>query len=194
VKLTGRDRRALAIFAAALAVVLVLRYVVFRGESAAAPRSAASIPLAEARLARLRQIAASLPEMEKVLEQAVADAAVREEGIIAADTAAQAQAQLLQIIRGAGKIEGIDLRGGEMGQVRKLGEDYAEVGVAVMFECRIEQLVNLLAALANEERLIATNALRVSSANPKEKTINVRLELAGVAPRSLLPEKKGPSL
>jgi hypothetical protein len=193
-KLTPRDRRALLLLGAGVALVALLRFVVFIDGSAQAPRAAASIPLAETRLARLRQVAASLPAREEVLKQAVADVAVREKGIVVAETAPQAQARLLQIVRQAGKTEGIDVRGGEMGPVRKFGDDYAEVGAAVSFDCRIEQLVNLLAAIANESHLVATQSLRVNSANAKEKTVNVRLELAGVVPRALAPDKKGPSL
>jgi hypothetical protein len=36
--------------------------------------------------------------------------------------------------------------------------------------------------------------MRITSANPKEKTVNVRLTLSGVIPRKLVPEQKGTSL
>ena len=63
----------------------------------------------------------------------------REAGVIQAETAQQAQAQLLQVIRTLGKADNIDARGGEFGPVKPLGDDYGEVSVAVSFECRIEQ-------------------------------------------------------
>ncbi len=59
-----------------------------------------------------------------------------------------------------------DIRGGEMGAVREFGDSYGEVATAVTFECRIEQLVNLLAAIANEPSLIATNGIRVNAVAP----------------------------
>jgi len=61
----------------------------------------------------------------------------------------------------------------------------------VNFDCRIEQLVNFLASLTKESELLATNEIRIALANPKTKTVGVRLTLAGVVPRNLVPVKKG---
>jgi hypothetical protein len=95
------------------------------------------------------------------------------------------------VIRDLGKAEDIDARGGEFGPVKPLGAGYGEVSVAVAFECRIEQLVNFLAALTSEKSLLATNEIRIASSKPKEKTLNVRLTVSGVVPRKLVPEQKG---
>jgi hypothetical protein len=190
--ITQRDRRALVLLGVAVAAILVFRLVVARDQDApaAVAVSAGSLPLAEKRLAKLRQTAAALQGKEELLKKAAEEVAVREKGLILAETAAQAQAQLLQVVRRIGNSEGVSVRGGEMGPIRNLGEDYGEVTVAVTFECRIEQLVNLLSAIANEPQLLATNSVRVSSANPKEKTVNVRLELGGAVPQQLVPERK----
>jgi hypothetical protein len=75
--------------------------------------------------------------------------------------------------------------------VQPLGKDYGEAAVVVTFECRIEQLVNFLAVLTAEPELLATNEIRVISTNQKEKKVSVRLTLAGVVPRKLVPEKRG---
>jgi hypothetical protein len=128
---------------------------------------------------------------QSVLKQVNEEAAAREKGIIQAPTAQQAQAHLLETIRRTGKNEGIDVRGGEFPSVQPLGTDYGEAAVVVNFECRIEQLVNFLAALTKETELLATNEIRVVSTNQKEKKVNVRLTLAGVVPRKLVPEKRG---
>ena len=53
----------------------------------------------------------------------------------------------------------------------------------------MEQLVNVLATLATQPELIATRDLQISSANPKDKTVRVRLTVAAVVPRTLVPEK-----
>jgi hypothetical protein len=113
--------------------------------------------------------------------------------MILADTAAQAQAQLLEIIRRIGKDDGIDVRGAEEMKVRPLADDYGEVVVAVSFTCRIEQFINFMTDLANRPELLATSNIRVSSSNPKEKTVSVRLGLSGVVSRKLVPLKKGPA-
>ena len=93
-----------------------------------------------------------------------------------------------------GKKENIDARGGEFGPVRPLGQDYGEVSVAVSFECGIDQFVNMLAGLTSQNALLATSEMRITAANPKNKTVNVRLTLSGVIPRKLVPEQKGSSL
>lgn len=190
-KLTPRDRKALTILAIALPVIFGIRYLVYGERSADDAGAVSTIPAAEKRLARLRQIAAALPTQEDVAKRALAEVALREKGVVKTATAAQAQAELLLTVRRLGKAEGIDIRGGEMGAVREFGDAYGEVATAVTFECRIEQLVNLLAAVANEPSLIATNGIRVNAANPKEKTVTVRLELGAIVPRTLVPEKKG---
>ena len=187
------DRRTILVLVAGVAVVLLLRFVVFTDKQPTVVAATDSIPLAEKRLAKLREIVATVPGKEKVAKQAAGELAVREKGMILADTAAQAQAQLLEIIRRAGKDEGIDVRGAEEMKVRPLADDYGEVVVAVSFVCRIDQFVNFMAALANRPELLATSDIRVAASNPKEKTVLVRLGLSGVVPRKLVPEKKGPA-
>lgn len=187
------DRRTLLVLGLGVAGILFLRFVVMADKQPETVVVNDSVPLAESRLAKLREVAATVPGKEKALKQASAELAVREKGMIVAGTAAQAQAQLLDIIRGAGKDEGIDVRGAEEMKVRPLADDYGEVVVAVSFTCRIEQFVNFMTALANRPELIATSDIRVAAANPKEKTVNVRLGLSGVVTRKLVPEKKGPA-
>ncbi len=188
------DRRTVLLLVAGVLVVLVLRFVVMDDKPAQAVAVADSVPLAEARLAKLRETAATVPAKETIAKQTAAELALREKGMILADTAAQAQAQLLEIIRRTGKDSGIDVRGAEEMKIRPLADDYGEVVVAVSFTCRIEQFVNFMTDLANRPELLATNDIRVAAANPKEKTVLVRVGLSGVVPRKLVPVKKGPGL
>ena len=192
-KLEKRDRRALLLFAAAAAVMLLMKLSTRSGPEVA-EAATDSVEMAEKKLTRLRQLAATVPGKEALLKLANEQLAAREAGIIQAGTAQQAQAQLLQVIRELGKKEGFDARGGEFGPVSPLGADYGEVSVAVSFECGIDHFVNFLAALTSEKALLASSEMRISAANPKEKTVTVRLTLSGVVPRRLVPEKKGPSL
>ena len=192
-KLEKRDQRALLLLAAAAVVMLLLKLSTRSGPEVA-EAATDSVEMAEKKLARLRQLAATVPGKEGLLKQANEQLAAREAGVIQAQTAQQAQAQLLQVIRELGKKEGFDARGGEFGPVSPLGADYGEVSVAVAFECGIDHFVNFLAALTSEKALLASSEMRISAANPKEKTVTVRLTLSGVIPRHLVPEKKGPSL
>jgi hypothetical protein len=189
-KLDKRDQRALMLLVPTVAVILVMKLCGGGSTPQVAEANADSVALAEKKLARYRQLAATVPGKEALLRQANSDVTVQETGLIPADTAQQAQAQLLQVIRALGKDEGIDARGGEFGPVRPLGADYGEVSVSVSFECGIEQLVNFLAALTSEKQLLATSEIRITSANPKQKTVSVRLSVSGVVPRKLVPEQQ----
>ena len=187
------DRRTLLVLAAGVALVLVLRFGVMTDKAPEAVAAYDSVPLAEKRLAKLRETAATVPGKEKISKQVGAELAQREKGMIQADTVAQAQAQLLEIVRRVGKDDGIDVRGAEEMKVRPLADDYGEVVVTVSFSCRIEQFINFMSDLAARPELIATSDIRVAAANTKEKTVLVRLALSGVAPRKLVPRKKGPA-
>jgi hypothetical protein len=53
----------------------------------------------------------------------------------------------------------------------------------------------MLADITAAPELIATDQLRIGAANPKDKTMNVRLAVLGAVPRKLVPARKlGPSL
>lgn len=191
-KLQDRDRRALALLALA-GLVWALAYRFWPAEATPAIVAPAGDPvtLAEARLAKLRETAATVAAKEDILKQVSADLAVSEKGMIAAETAPQAQAQLLQIVRrlGAAETPPVDIRGTELNVIRSLGGVYGEASVSVQIDCRIDQLVNLMAAVQSQPELIATHDLRVLSSNAKEKTVSVRLTISGVVPRRLVPEK-----
>ena len=191
-KLAKRDRRALLLLGSAALVIAVLELAVVERPAAPSITSADSVATAQKRLVRVRQLAETLPVREQVAKVASEDLVRREKGIIQADTLPQAQAQLLQILRRitAAQSPPLDVRNVEVGQSRPLGEDYGEISVPVSFECRIEQLVNLLADITAQPELLAVNGLRVTSGRAKEKTMNVRLTLAGVVPRKLVPERK----
>jgi len=194
--ITTRDRRALLLLAVAVVVLVIVRFSVSAPAQQPVEAAAASIPTVQKRLAKARQIAASLPARQAALKDLNAGLALREGGMIQADTLPQAQAQLTQIMRriAAAQSPPIEIRSRELGQARLLGEQYAEVQVPLSFECRIEQLVNLLADVTTQPELLATGDLRIGTANAKEKTVNVRLSLSGLAPRRLAPQKKGRGL
>jgi hypothetical protein len=189
------DRRTLYMLLGGLSFIAVLRFGVYSDRSTPQVVSASeSAPMAEKRLEQLRLKAATVAGKETVLKEANEQLMAREKGVLPVDTAAQGQAAILEILSRVAKANGIDARGAqEMREARPLGDDYAEVSVTVNFTCQIEQLVNLLAALGNLPEALATNEIHIAGGNdPKKKIIQVRLNLSGVAPRKVLPAKKGP--
>lgn len=186
--LQPRDRRALAILGAS-AVVAALFLGLSGGDEKPAVVAIDNIPAAERRLERLRRLAASVPGKDQVLRQVQSELGRREAGLIQADTAAQAQAQLVQIVRRLARAENLDVRNTEIGEARKFGADYGEVSVSANFECGIEQLLNLMAALTAQKETIGTTDLRVGAANPKQKTMPVRLTVSGLVRKELVAER-----
>jgi hypothetical protein len=190
-----RDRRALMALGAAVLLTLAVRFWTSEDETAAvAAPSAASIPVAEGRVERLRKVLATIPARRTVLEGIGAQLASREKGMLAAETAAQAQAQLLQVVRTLARKQAppVEISQNDFGAIQALGDSYGEALVSVTMNCRVEQLVNLLADITAQPELIATHEMRVSpTGDQKQKMLSVRLTVSGVIPKRLVPERKG---
>ncbi|MBZ5632815.1 MAG: hypothetical protein LAO55_06750 [Acidobacteriia bacterium] len=184
---------ALGVTLALTAVVLIYEFWPASSVAVVNASSAQSVPQTEQRLARVRETAASVPGKQEILKKVAADLETREKGLIRAETAQQAQAQVITILRGLGAAEAptIEIRAQELGAITPFGDDYGAVNVSIQIECRIEQLLNFLAALAARPELIATRDLRVVAGDPKQKILNVRITVAGIVPKNLIPQKKG---
>jgi hypothetical protein len=190
--LTDREKRLVILVVPALLVALILRFTLF---SDAAPATSATgadtIALAQQRVQRLRQLKALVPGRETVVKQTAVDLTLREKGLIPGDTAAQAQAALLEAARRVGKTDQIEIRGGDFPAAKVFG-DYGMVFASITFECHVEQLVNFLADLGRQPELMVPSEERISTGGqPKQKMVNVRIVLAGVVAKKLIPEKKG---
>jgi hypothetical protein len=193
--LSARDRRALLLLAAAVAVVLVLRFA-WLDDSApvAAPAAQVSqVPLTEKRLLRTRELIAQAPELESRLGVWKGALETRESRLIRAATAAQAQESILAIVRrlAGAQAPPIELSSVDPGQIQPFGPGYGEAIVGVSFVSPIESVVNLLAELSRQPEMLATRDLRVTLANEREKTVNVRLTVSGLVPGALVPQRRG---
>jgi hypothetical protein len=183
------DRRTLLALAGGVAVILIVRFVFFADATPAAIAATDSIPATEKRLEKVRQIAATVPGKEELLKQAKAELEDREKGVLKADTEAQAQTQLLELVQGIARANGIDARGMQEFQGKPVSEDYGEIWTTVAFSSTIEQLVNFLTALGNQPQILATYDIHVSGGHDKKKTIQVRLSVSAVVARKLIPKK-----
>ncbi|HTC89732.1 MAG TPA: type II secretion system protein GspM [Bryobacteraceae bacterium] len=197
--LTDRDRRALVILGCALVAGGLLYWYSNSSPSSSGGGSAKisapvdSIDRTQKRLAMLRTQAATLPGKEAVLQQVSLELAEREKGLIAGDTAEQAQAQLLQVIKRVAQqqMPPLDLGQVELGRPRPFGTAYGQVSVSITVTCRIEELVNFLAALSAQPELAATEEIRFGTSHPKQKTMPIRLTISGLVARRLVPVRKG---
>ncbi len=189
-KLEPREKKAVIALGAFLALTaLVLAYEFWPAGTPAVAEASPPVPQMEQRLARVREIAATVPGKQEILKKVAADMESREKGLIRAETAPQAQAQVVSILRDLAASESLTLRNYELGAITAFGDDYGAVNVSIQVECRIEQLLNFLAALAARPELIATRDLRVIAGDPKQKTLNVRITVAGLVPKNLAPKK-----
>lgn len=189
--LTSRDRRALALLAVCAIVFTAVYYWPEEGPSVVGPAS--SVEQMEQRIRRMRRMAASAPAREELLRKAQEELARREQGMIRAETPAQAQAQMLEIVRRVAKSqpETFQMRGTEFGAPRPLGDAYGEVVMTVIIESPIEQLITFLADVSNQPELLSVNEIQFSQAAGNRKLIPARLTLTAVVPRALVPQKKG---
>ena len=186
------NRRVLYIVLLVLSVLVELRYTVF--SDSGAPVVAAqqdSIPAAERRLETLRKVAATVPAEEALYKRAAAELSAREVGLLKADTEQQAQVALLDLVQNTARVNQVEIRGSQAFSEKILNDDYGEVSVTVAFNCGMEQLVNLLAAIGNQPEILATNEIHISGGSDKNKNVQVRMVVSAAVPRKLLPEKKG---
>lgn len=196
--ISDRDRRALLLLGGALVLGGLYYWISNSSSSSSAgadkvSTAADSVDLAQQRLATLRRQAATLPGKESVLKQVSLELAQREKGLIPGDTAEQAQAQLLEIVKRVAQQQTppLDVGQVELGRPRTFGTAYGQVSVSIALTCRIEELVNFLAALSAQPELTATEEIRFGASHPKQKTMPVRLTISGLVARRLVPERKG---
>src|SRR5580658_9250626 len=138
-------RRALAWTLVSGVISLIWTYWKSSSPSTVAVASTDSVGMAEKQLAKLREAAATVPQKQEILKQVSGDLAVREKGIISADTAQQAQSQIIQVLRKLVNDENprVEIRSQELvGEVRALDKSdvYGEVFVGIQIECGIDQL------------------------------------------------------
>ena len=192
--LNERDKRALIVLAAGLAVFFIVYLAVGSSDSGTrVVQPVQSVERVQKQLETLRKTAATLPARQEIHKKVAAELADREKGLIQADTAAQAQARVVQILREVAKNQSppLEIRQTELGQARSFGDSYGQVPVSITLDCRTDQLVNFMAYLTAQPELIATDEIRFAAGNPKTKMIPIRLTVAGIVPRRLVPERKG---
>jgi len=192
--LQDRDKRALKVLVPAVAAAII--YWIATSGSSSGPKTVAPVDSparVEKRLAYLRSAVATVDGKEALLKQASDELAEREKGLLRAETAPEAQAHLLEIVRNAARVQTppLEIRQTELGQTRSFGDAYGIATVSVTLDCRIDELVNLLATLSAQPELVATDEIRIGAANPKTKSMPVRLTVAGLLPHALVPKQKG---
>jgi hypothetical protein len=192
--LSERDRRAVKALGVAVGIFVVVFAVVWfwPQSSSGATIVSASVPQAEKRLKSLRRLAGGVPAREAIDRRFSAELAGREKGLIDAETPAQAQAQLLQIVRRVAQLQSppMPISASDFSPVRPFHDAYGEIVVTITADCGIEQIVNFLADLSNQKELLSVASLQFGAAHPKKKTMPVRIAISGLTPKRLAPVRK----
>lgn len=188
--LSDRDKKLLALWA-----VVVIGAVYFWPSSTDTETVGAvqNVELTEKRVTRLRRLAAAAPARQDVLKKLSDELVKREKGLIQAETAPQAQAQLLQVVRRVAQLQqpALVFKGTEFGAPRPLGQSYGEVVMTISMDAGIEQVINFLADIGNQAELISVSDLTFTQVTGKQKLVPLRVTFTGIVPRRLVPEKKG---
>ena len=185
------DRRSLFVLVGGVAAILLVKFAFVRGGSTAVVQAEESVPAAERRLERLRQIASTIPGKEELYKKAAGQLAEREKSLLKANTVEQARVTLFEMVQNIARSNGIDARGSQEFRDKAVNNDYGQVSVMLTFTCGMEQLVNMLGAIANQPDLLATDEIHIAGGNDKKKNVQVRLSVAAAVPRKLIPERKG---
>ncbi len=189
-RLNDRDKRALLLLGGALPVALaVLLWPSSRNEPVLA--SSASVATLEKQLARLQDVARQKPRTAAEAEATAKALAEVEKGLLKAATPALASAEMQQLMKEMLRGQGINMQGSEFGVPKAVGENYAQVPLTVVFNCAVEQWINLMSALRNAPQVLSTVDVRLSPGDQKNKLMQVRMVVAGYIPVSLLPAAKG---
>ena len=171
--LQSRDKRALVLLGAA-SVLMLLYWISGSTPVVNSPKVVAStdtVDHAERRLDFLRRQVSTLNGKQRLLKQASTELADREQGLIAGDTAEQAQAQLLEILKRIGNDQTppLEIRQVELAQPQPYGDAYGMVSVAVNMDCHIEELVNFLASIASQHEIMSTDDVRFGLSRPRKR-------------------------
>ncbi|WP_321475902.1 type II secretion system protein GspM [uncultured Paludibaculum sp.] len=190
-QLSSREKQALILWPIGVAVILAIYY--WPAPNTGVIGVVNSVQADEKRVTKLRRLSAAEPSRQEVLKKVSAELGRREKGLIQADSAPLAQAQLLQIVRRVAQLQpqALLFKSTEFAAPRPFGNAYGEVVMTVNLECGIEQVVNLLADISNQPELISVADVQFSQVLNKQKVVPVRITFTGIVPRKLVPEKKG---
>lgn len=182
-----RDRRALVVLLVAGALFAIMQLDFFF-PSTGSPLVGGSIEDAEERLLNAQVNARQKPLVQTEFEEAARVLTELENGLLQAESAELAKAEMRQLVGNLLIAEGITMKASGFGNVKLEQDHFAQVPLTVDFDCRAEQFVNLMAAFSNNERVLGTRRIMLSPTNTETKAIRVRATVTGYLPVSRTPE------
>ncbi|MBI4460966.1 MAG: hypothetical protein HY648_13035 [Acidobacteria bacterium] len=177
--LRQRDKKALAVAAAAVALFLLFQFVVFPLWDGW-QQARANLPMQERTLLKYRQAVEGIGV--RGAETASLEFRLREEeaGLLSSDSAALASAELQDLVKQLTEAQSLPVVSSNFLPTRPLGAGYAQVPLGVQFQCHLDQLVNLLQALAQSPKNLRVLRLQIQAVDIGEKLLQVNLTVGGV--------------
>jgi hypothetical protein len=183
-KLGRRDRIALGIAVGATALFLLLNFGVLpllEGLGA----SPEAVQQKESELRREKQLLAEEETEKTRLSAARERLKGLEAGLLESSSPSLANAEWQRLVRQLAESKGIELGSSELLRTQDLGSGYSLVTGQAQFRCRLDQLVDFLAALAASPRLLSVTGLSVfASQSDSQGRISVQLTI-GAAVRTV---------
>ena len=187
-QIQGRDRKALIALAAVLVLFVILQFDFVLPAPGSTAAGVGTVDAVEQAFRLAQAKARRKPLVDAEAQATAAALAEIEKRLLASENAALAKAEMRQLVEDLLTAEGISMQGSRFGNVVLEGDDYAQVPLIVNFECRIEQFVNWMAAVANAPQLLSTRQIQLAPGNAATKAVRVQVAVSGYLPASRTPE------
>jgi Tfp pilus assembly protein PilO len=185
--MSTRDRRALMLLGGAVVLFALLQFDVIM-PGGAGTMTAAPVAAVEEQLLTAQVAARQRPLTDVELKAAQATLENAEKRLLLSETAALASAEMREIVGKILEAEGIKMDASQFGRAELEGDHYTQIPLVVRFNCAIEQVVNLMAAIGNAGPLLTTRQVRINPSKSETKTVAVQITVAGYLPVSRTPE------
>lgn len=183
-----RDRRALKALGIALAIAaLWLGQGAIRGLGS----SAGTLESLEQSYLLAKQTVARQPAEADYVGRLRRSIDIVERRLLRSETLALAQAEVRSLAIGLLSTAGVNSIRSEFGVASPDEGQYKGVALDLEFTCRIDQLVDLMAAMANARPILATRMIEITAPESASERVQVRLGIEGymrIQPNALTAE------
>lgn len=173
-----KDKKALAFAGIAIALYAAAQFAVFPLWDTLQERRD-NLPIVERKLEKYHAVVrtaelrrAEAASVETRLQEA-------EKGLLTSETASLASAELQQLAKQLTAAESIDIRSNNFLPAKPAGGEYVQIPLGLQFQCRLDQLVNLLTDFSGHQKRLAVSRLNIQTFGGKDKQIIVGMELSG---------------
>ena len=175
--LSNRDKRALRI----LGICALVAAGLGLGPHVLAPSHSPgiSIETLEQRYLLARETAERQPRLERDARAAARALQVLERRLLRSETPSLAQAEIRTMTTQLLRSEGVSDHRSTFGSPATDEGPYLGIPIDLEFACRTEQLVRIMASLANAGPILATRSLRISVDRAEGRRLGVRLSVEG---------------